>query len=220
MKRLTWRRLAVGAVAVFCAPLVAPQVLAFPYVTDSHGSRVWSETPLPRERIDAVMARSAGLVAQSALADRAGEPRHIFLTNGGWRWTWLALQSWGAFGLTRALNEAVIINRSDVVNDLVSNGATLGGTRTLSGVIAHETCHGMERRAFGLVAADIRAPTWLREGYCDHVAQESSLSDAEAANLKARGESHPALPYCEGRRRVAEALAANGGNVRALFMDR
>lgn len=204
--------LALAIVLPFVAPIAAPQLLAFPYHATSHGSEVWSEAALPQDKLDTIMARSAALVAASPLADPAGEPRHIFLTNGGWRWSWLALNNRGVIGLTRALNEAVLVNGTDLAADRTTNGL-----RSLSGVIAHETCHGMERRRLGLIASDVRAPQWLREGYCDYVAQESTLSDADVKALEARKQHHPALPYYYGRKRVAAALAGNGGNVAALF---
>lgn len=195
---------------------MAPQLLAFPYHAQVGASEVWSETPLPRPALDRVFGRAAQLVASSPIA-QVPESRHVFLTQGGWRWRWLALNTSGAFAMTRAINDAIIVNRNDIITDRAWNGATLGGSRTVSGLIAHETCHGMERRALGVVAADLRAPLWLREGYCDHVAQESSLRDADVIALKASGKTHPALVYYEGRRRVTQELASNGQNVAALF---
>jgi hypothetical protein len=64
----------------------------------------------------------------------------------------------------------------------------------------------------------VRQPRWRVEGYCDHVAQESALSDEDVARLAANGESHPALLYYRGRKRVEAELAANGGSVDALFI--
>lgn len=212
-----WHIGAAAAAVVLALPVAVPQVLAFPYHARSHGNEVWSETPLPQAQLDSVIARSAGLVAASPLADPAGEPRHIFLTNGGWRWTWLALQNRGTFALTRAANEAVIINRSNLAADRMANGRPGADRRTLSGIIAHETCHGMERRALGIVASDIRAPQWLREGYCDHVARESTLTPADVVRLQAEGRTPPALVYYQGRQRIEAELARNGGDVHALF---
>ncbi|WP_423142126.1 hypothetical protein ACOYW6_01815 [Parablastomonas sp. CN1-191] len=204
-----------GAFAAFVSPLAAPQLLAFPYHAVSNGSDVWSERPLPQAELDRVTARAAALVAASPLADRSGERRHVFLTRGGWRWNWLALQSRDAFAVTRAVGGALLMNRSDLAGDRIVNGYRR--TRTLSGVLAHETCHGMERKRLGIVATDIALPQWLREGYCDYVARESTLSDVEAARLRAEGRSDPALAYHDGRRRVAARLAANAGNVEAMF---
>jgi hypothetical protein len=74
----------------------------------------------------------------------------------------------------------------------------------------------MLRRRYGMLI-DLTAPQWLREGYCDHVAQESSFTAQQAAELEAEGLPHPALPYFHGRHRVAKLLGANGGSVDALF---
>lgn len=95
------------------------------------------------------------------------------------------------------------------------NGQSVAGSRSLSGVLAHERTHGLIRARYG-VLADLRYPTWLREGYCDVVAGGGALSDAEAARLKARHETIPALAYHDGRKRV-EALLRRGRSVDALF---
>ena len=132
------------------------------------------------------------------------------------RWNWLALQSRKTFGFTRGFTGYMVLNRSDLAANRMANRGALGATRTLSSIIAHETCHGMERRRYGRFMS-ITKPTWLVEGYCDHVAQESTLDEARVAELKARGQSHPAMVYFEGRKRVAAILAANDGNVDKLF---
>ena len=213
----------VAAAVALVSPLTAPQLLAFPYSARSQGSVVWSEVPLPQSALDKVLNRKTALVAQSPLAEPHGETRHIFLTDGGWRWTWLALQSRDGFALSRGFTETIVVNRSSLADDSVVSGLrvhvdgkAVGGRRTLSGTLAHEFCHGMERRRFGPLV-DLTKPTWLREGYCDYVAQESSLSEADVALLKSKRHSHPALPYYEGRRKVAAILARNGENVDALF---
>ena len=213
----------VAAAAALVSPLAAPQLLAFPYSARSQGSVVWSEAPLPQSALDKVLSRKTALVAQSPLTARRGETRHIFLTDGGWRWTWLALQSRDGFALSRGFTETIVVNRSSLADDNVVSGLrvrvdgkAVGGRRTLSGTLAHEFCHGMERRRFGPLV-DLTKPTWLREGYCDYVAQESSLSEADVALLKSKGRTHPALSYYEGRRKIAALLARNGGNVDALF---
>jgi hypothetical protein len=214
---VSWRRQVaiVSIVALLVVPTLAPEVLAFPYSTVSGSATVYSERPIDRAALDRVTARSAKLVAQSPLAQQT-EPRTVFLTDGGWRWKWLALMRHSAFGTSRPGRETIVLNRSDVAADRVVNGRLVGGQRSLSGTLVHETCHGMLRRHFG-VWVDWTKPKWLREGYCDHVAQESSLTKPEAARLKANGEAHPALPYFEGRQKVTAKLAENGGDVDGLF---
>ncbi|MFM5907054.1 MAG: hypothetical protein ACKOPO_05645 [Novosphingobium sp.] len=199
-------------------PLLFPQVLMFPQHVEVDGWSIYSEVPLPRPALDAVLADATRRVKSSPIADPAGETRTVVLTTGGWRWNMLALQSRKSFALTRAATNYMVINRSDVSANRMANGPPGGAARTLSSIIAHETCHGMVRRHFGLLA-DLTKPAWLREGYCDYVAQESTLDEARAAEIKARGEDHPAMVYFEGRKRVAATLAANGGDVEKLFAE-
>lgn len=214
---MNWRgKVAITSiVALLVVPTVAPAMLFFPYSAQSGGHEVYSETPIDQAALDRVTKRSSSLVQTSPLA-RPSEPRRIFLTEGGWRWLWLANRSHKAFAISQRVGEPIIFNRSDLARDRVRNGGAVGGERTVSGVLAHEICHGMLRRRFGLTV-DWTKPQALREGYCDHVAQESSLTAAQVTKLKAAGEKHPAIPYFEGRQRVAAELQRNGSNIDALF---
>ena len=65
----------------------------------------------------------------------------------------------------------------------MANGRAIGGTRTLSGVIAHETAHIIVANHLGEVRSAM-LPAWQQGGHADHVARESSLTDAEAAGLR------------------------------------
>ncbi|TAD74325.1 MAG: hypothetical protein EAY70_11285 [Sphingomonadales bacterium] len=208
--------LALGALVLLLAsPLMAPQLLAFPYQTKAGDSQVWSETPIDQAALDRVMARAETLVSASPIA-RNREPRRIFLTEGSWRWLWLANINRGAFALTRLGGQNLIVNRGDLAADRIVNNRPVGGSRQLSSVIAHEITHGVLLHHFGRIAM-MGQPRWRVEGYCDHIAQESALTPEDVARIEARGEKHPALLYCHGRKRVEAALAANGGSVDALF---
>jgi hypothetical protein len=208
--------LVIGApILLLASPLVAPQLLAFPHYAEAGDSQIWSETPIDKAALGRVMARAETLVSSSPIA-QTREPRRIFLTNGSWRWLWLANIYRGTFALTRFGGQNLIVNRADLAADRITNNRPVGGSRQLSSVIAHEMTHGVLLHHFGVVAM-MRQPRWRIEGYCDHIAQESALSDADVARLAARGEKHPALLYYHGRKRVEGALAANGGSVDALF---
>lgn len=208
--------LMIGApILLLASPLMAPQLLAFPHYAESGDSQVWSETPIDLPALDKVMARAETLVSASPIA-RAREPRRIFLTQGGWRWLWLSNTSRGAFALTRLGGQNLIINRADLGADRVVNNREVGGSRKLSSVLAHEIMHGVLLHHFGPIRMAAQ-PRWRVEGYCDHIAQESALTPEDVARIEARGETHPALLYFYGRRRVEAALAVNGGSVDGLF---
>jgi len=208
-----------GAIVLtlLASPLLAPQLLAFPYVTTIDGHKVYSEAPI-EPGLDAIVTSADLKVARSPIGNSRARDQSIFLTAGGWRWTWLAVTQRDAFALTRPLSEAVIVNRSEQASDSIRNGRTIGGLVTLSGTIAHEMTHGAIRAHFGLVAAQ-RYPRQLVKGYCDHVAGRGSLSDADARRLIASRTDHPALLYWHGRKKVEAALVANGGSVDALFAN-
>jgi hypothetical protein len=200
---------------LFAAIAFLPQLLFFPHHRQIGGVSLYSEAPIP-EAADEVVARAQALLAASPLF-RPGETfRPVFVTNGGWRWKLLALGATGAFGVTRASSESVIVNRSDIAADRVWRGSAVAGERSLSGVIAHERVHTLTRRRFGFLADSVY-PRWVREGYADYVAGSSSLSDPEAARLRNTESPPAALFYYDARRRVAAILALNGGSVEDLF---
>ena len=210
MRRI-WR-IAFGAAGiVFVSPLVAPQLLAFPYKSETAIGTVWSERPIDRIALGSAAEATRALLAQSPIAE-PDETRPIFLTSGGWRWTWLANTTRGSFAFTRPVSPAVVLNETDIAGGTVTNGQAV---RTLPAILAHEFVHGIQRRRYGFRMA--LQPQWKVEGYADHVAQESTLNAQQAAALRARGEDHPALPYFEGRQRVEAILAENGNDVDALF---
>lgn len=215
---MTYRRMAeritVAAVLMLVSIIMAPQLLAFPFRAQVGGWTVRSEMPIPTE-MATVIARAEALLAASPI-DRP-QPREVYLTDGGWRWRLLALQSADAFALTRAANEAIIVNRSDAGADLVLNRRAVANRRSLSSTIAHEATHGLLRQRYGVIAT-LPMPAWQVEGYCDHVARESALDDATARRLIAAGEDHPALLYWKGRKRVAALLSEAGGDVDAVML--
>lgn len=213
---MSWKRQAfyVAAGLLLLSPLEAPQLLAFPYVEQIGRHRIYSEVPIARE-LRAVVSAGDSLAARSPIAD-AHARQAIFLTDGGWRWAWLALTSRGAFAISRPGSEVIIVNRSNASANAVFTSRSVGGKRSLSATLAHEMTHGAIRKHFGILA-DWRYPAWVREGYCDHVAGSSSLTDAEATALAASGTPHPALVYWHGRKRVESELQRNGGSVDALF---
>ncbi|QZD95557.1 hypothetical protein [Qipengyuania gelatinilytica] len=191
---------------------MAPQLLAFPHSVETEIGTIHSEKPLDaamvRESVQSVQAR----MSTTPLASTS-ESRPIFITDGGWRWHWLAVSSSGSLAITRPLNTAVVVNKADPESGKI---ASIGGERTLGSVLAHEFTHGLIRRRFGILRS-MAFPQWKVEGYCDYVAGESTLSDEQAAALKSSGTDSPALVYFHGRRRVAEILAQNGGSVDQLF---
>jgi hypothetical protein len=214
-KRRRWiNRSCLAAGLLLGSPLVAPQLLAFPHHAVVGAHPVYSEQPIGPELVTVIRAADAAM-----LRDTLGRARPLdqplFFTDGGWRWTWLSVSSFRSFALSRPLGEPVIVNRSDPARDQMANG---GRPRRLSHVVAHELAHGAIRAHFGQLAA-LRMPRELVEGYADHVAGSSTLSDDEAKALIREGREQPALIYWTGRKKVDAALARNGGSVDRLFAE-
>jgi hypothetical protein len=198
---------------LFASVICAPQLLAFPHQTQIGATRVYSEAPLDVAAMRPVLARADRLLAASPLY-RAPAGTRVFLTNGGWRWRVLALTAGDSLGFTRPwsdlVSDAVIMNRSDVAGDATSS------VRSLSGTIAHERTHIMVRRHLGLIDG-LRLPTWISEGYADHVAGEPDVGDPDLARWRVARPDHPVFFYIEARQRVERVLRANGGDVEALL---
>lgn len=217
-RRTVWMLAALLVVApalYLPASLFLPGLLFFPYRAMAGETPIYSSTPIPPE-MDDVVAGADARVRDSAIFDPGVLKRPIFLTDGGVRWRVLSFGAGTSFGLTRSLGGHIVINRSSVAADTVWNGPTDAASRALTGVIAHERTHLLIRAHFGPLA-DGRYPVWVREGYCDHVAGGGTLSDAEAARLRAAGSRSPALFYYDSRKRVEAGLRDNGGSVDALF---
>lgn len=73
-----------GLALLLACPVLAPQLLAFPHVSQIGSDRVYSERAIDRSDLGRVLERANALTAASPLA-RADEGRPIFLTDGGWR---------------------------------------------------------------------------------------------------------------------------------------
>lgn len=210
-------RIACGGAVVVAGVVHVPAALAFPHRADFGRTTVLSEQPIDRAAMGQVLARADGLLAASPLY-RPGLSRQVVLTDGGWRWDLLSIGARDSIAFRRPFAHALIFNRSSVTADRVTNGAPLGGVRTLSGTIAHEMTHRLVADHIGEWSA-MRLPAWKREGYPDYVAQETSIRPQDEALIRARDPNAKVLAYYEGRRRVAAELARNGGSVDALLRD-
>ncbi|MCT8003501.1 hypothetical protein NZL82_16625 [Sphingomonas sanguinis] len=210
-------RIACGGAVIVAGVVHVPAALAFPYRADFGSTTVLAEQPIDRAAMGRVLARADTLLAASPL-DRPGLAREVVLTDGGWRWDVLSIGARGSIAFRRPFGHALIFNRSVIAADRVTNGAALGGVRTLSGTIAYEMTHRLVADHIGEWAAQ-RLPAWKREGYPDYVARETSIHPEDEARIRKLDPNARILTYYEGRRRVAAELARNGGSVDALLKD-
>lgn len=200
--------------AVILTALYAPAALAFPHYAQIGTTTVYSTAeilPVLEERI----ARADRLLAQSPLHE-PGLRRTIVLTDGGWRWRVMAAGYSDVIALRRPFSSTLLFNRSDIAADRMRNNSPVGGVRSLSGTIAHESVHLLTARRFGELRL-VRMPHWKREGYADYVAQETSIDPADERRIRARSPHSRVLKYYDARRRVAHALDHDGVSVEELL---
>jgi len=205
--------IAAGMLLVPAAAYAAPNLAPWGWHGEVGQFEVYADAPPPPALLSDLQ-RAERLLAVSPIDDPRARPA-IYLTDGGWRWAFYSARS-GGFAVTRVLTATSIFNRSDIADDHIYTAD--GRQRSLSGVVAHETVHLLQRRHVGLFAY-VRMPAWVREGYADHVAQESSLDDAAIDRLRAAGRSDdPAIFYRKARMRVERALA-NGMSTDSLLLQ-
>lgn len=207
---------AVTAVVVVLIGMVfyVPAALAFPYEGQVGRTKIYSASPIAPE-IVAVIDRADRLLARSPLHDPRLE-RTLVFTDGGWRWTVMAVGVRDKIAFRRPFASVLVFNRADIAGDRPWMTAPTAGVRTLSGTIAHESVHVLTARRLGEWRY-ARLPTWKKEGYADYVSQEPKFGDGDEARLRKSDPTAPILAYADARRRVAARLARNGGSLDELF---
>ncbi len=130
----------------------------------------------------------------------------IFLCSSFAQFTFFAPTAREAFALQYPIIQNIFIAKAAVQNNQSTRKAKENATRTLSGVIAHETTHSLLENDLGIIRYKL-LPAWKNEGYCDYIAQESSLS-AELRNkaiCNLESKDSPAAFYYLARK-IAERL--------------
>ncbi|QEH37312.1 hypothetical protein OJF2_59020 [Aquisphaera giovannonii] len=185
-----------------------PQVL-FAYSVSERGITLYSSRPIAARAADR-LARARDLIDRSELAV-PGRSERVFLCNSPWLYRLFAPLSGGAFAVSMPATGHIFVAMADVDADLAYSQAAVYNRRTFSGLVAHEATHNLIRRRLGLWRAS-RLPSWVVEGYCDHVAGDGSFPEERGLRLIAAGESSPELSfrYFEHRRRVAKLIDEQG----------
>ncbi|MBA3273406.1 MAG: hypothetical protein H0T11_05985 [Chthoniobacterales bacterium] len=158
-----------------------PQVL-FAYHVESEGVTVYSRKPLPPETT-ARVHEAMQLVANSELAI-AGRSERVFVCNQPLLFAFLNPASFRAFAFAMPLTGNIFIADGDPAQNLAHSRNDQHNTRTFSTVVAHEITHGLIKHRLGFFRS-FALPTWIAEGYCDYIAQESSFPEAEGLQLLA-----------------------------------
>lgn len=168
--RITTAAISVVAVA-YLLLLTFPQAL-FGYSADHGKFRVYAREPMGPE-IGAILDAAEERLKSSPIYD--GEDRRdIYLTGGFGMYAFLSHKAYGSFANSVPFIDNVFISKTDVAADRVFIRRSYSNSRSLTGVIAHETAHLFIRKRYGTVPS-IFLPTWKVEGYCEYVAGDSTI---------------------------------------------
>lgn len=196
---------AVGIAALLYGALIFfPQPL-FAHNVSVKGVTVYSRAPLPPEtatRIDEALA----LVGTSELAV-SGRTEKIFVCDTPWLFRVFAPVSGDSFGLSYPVSDNIFVCPSDLAQNVSRGNRAANNRRTFSSVAAHEIMHGLIRHRLGVIRGTSLAG-WLREGYCDYVARESSFPEEEGFRMLREGkaDSSPSFHYFLYRQMVRHLI--------------
>ena len=160
--------------------LYFPQPL-FAYSTKHESFQVYSRQPVDSARLASVLESAEARLRRSAIYN-ASPTRHVYLTDSHAIYGLLSHKAYMSFANSVPYIGNIMINRSDIAADLVFLNREKNNSRSLSGVIAHEVTHLLIQERFGTTST-IMAPTWKKEGYCEYIAGDSTITLEEGMRL-------------------------------------
>jgi len=159
--------------------LMFPQVL-FAHSTTRGNFTIYSREPLGKE-IDRVIEGAERRLRVSTLYDES-VGRRVYLSGGFGMYAVLSHKAYRSFANSVPFINNMILNKADVAGDLVYVDRGRNNSRSLSGVIAHETAHLFIRERYGTINASLM-PTWKNEGYCEYIAGDTTIPFEEGVRL-------------------------------------
>jgi hypothetical protein len=180
--RCIYKWISTTAAAVAFAYLVLlyfPQPL-FAYSAEYGNLNIHSREPLPPE-MDKVVAGAQERLRRVPFYT-ADKSRQIYLTGGFKMYGLLSHKAYRSFANSLPFINNIIINKTDIAADRVFTDREKNNSRSLSGVIAHEVTHLFIRERYGAIAAAMM-PAWKNEGYCEYIAQDTTIPFEEGLRL-------------------------------------
>jgi hypothetical protein len=169
----------MGVLAAYFLTICFPQYL-FAHEVSYQKFQVYSRQPFD-ERIYKVLDDAEARLSKSSIYDREIN-RRVFLTNSHGMYLFLSNKAFRSFANSVPFINNILINKSDVADDLVFLNRPVHNKRSLSGVIAHEVAHLFIRKKVGTVRSSLM-PTWKNEGYCEYIAGDSTITYQEGVKL-------------------------------------
>jgi hypothetical protein len=159
--------------------LYFPQPL-FAYSAKHGAFEVYSRENVSAD-IDKVLDEAETKLQRSPIYD-ANVKRKLYLTGGFKMYALLSHKAYRSFANSVPFINNIFINKADIQSDRVFINRGFRDSRSLSGVIAHETAHLFIRNRYGTLRAWLM-PTWKNEGYCEYIAGDSTMSMEEGLAL-------------------------------------
>jgi hypothetical protein len=170
---------------------IYPQVL-FAHSITTDGITLYSRSRVPPEA-SVYLARTAALVQRSELAV-AGRREKIFVCDSPWIYRLFNPRGSHAFAFHMHVTNHVFVAAADFTRGVAIRPGPDFNTRSLPSVLAHEITHGLIEHRLGFLRS-LRLPDWVAEGYCEHVAQESTFPASDGFSLIEAGRSHPSRAF-------------------------
>ena len=171
--------LTLTAMLAYLLVLCFPQML-FAYSASSHNFRVYSTSPISSS-IYPILDKADHKFTASEIYDPQCS-YHIFLCPSHASFAFFCPLERTAFALNVGLVHNIFVNTANVAADKIVKGSGKYDQRILSDTVAHECTHTLLAKRFGQVRIPF-LPRWKQEGYCEYVAQGTTLDTAEGLRL-------------------------------------
>lgn len=164
-----------GLAILYGTILLFPQVLFSNTLTHKNFKVYYHSEMADIDQLSVILDESLALLNSSDVFDPVKEQK-IFLCTSYGEFAFFAPRSRKSFAVNYPITQNIFLAPSDIGKNEIKRNGPENNTRTLSGVVAHETTHSGLEDKLGLFEYKT-LPTWKNEGYCDYVAQESSFDE-------------------------------------------
>jgi len=209
----------LGAYCVFHVLLALYPWPLFGHSVTQGGYTLYMREEIPPEAA-AVLERVDARVSASALnVEGLEHPIYVFNDQGLIEYLLLRNVHFGA----RLPSGSIYISDADVAQDVarcVRLGPNDERRRTLTESIAHEVAHTLLREHLGW-RAERAIPAWIKEGYCEYVAEGQVIDEAVGLSLLKSGDegSIPGLWQFKNRLMMEYLLSERGLSIQEVLQD-
>ncbi len=194
------------------------QNLNFAHSVQVHGIRLYCTDPIPCE-IETILSEIRSRIAVSTL-HRDNHRFAVFVCNSKWLYAFFSPSSRRSFGIANPVTQFVFVADAEISRNQSRRFGAGHNVRSFVSVATHEMGHVLMRRRFGFWT-DRRLPKWLKEGYCEMLAGESSFPEDTGDSLLAEGRSDSSMSfkYFTYRRMVEYLIKERGFTIEQLISD-